>query len=270
MDGRMKRFLSLLLIVLLAACFVSCGDDDTTTTINITQPTATTTAGTSAEPVTDANGMVLTTAFGQTVPTVETTPFDIDAEATATSFVVPGDDLTIPIVTPPVVVTDVAPTTYLPSTTTQYIFPSDDQPSSTDRTEPSSTAEGGSSTDVSGTDTSETQYNPDDGEQNKLPICESSAYDGKNLTLSFNYADWDRIKSQKATVKVTYNGKTKSCKGTINGVDENNQFFFVVDVSDLNIPEEDYYVEVTFPKGAIKSINGNQSSQAFTAVASME
>ena len=267
----MKKLLPLFLVLVFAVVLAACGDDEGQTTINITQPTATTTApqDMSAGSETDPNGVLLTTQFGETVPTVYTTAFDISYEATNTSFTVPGDDLSVPNVTPPVVVTDYVPTTQAPPTS---LFPdlTDDTSDTEDDggTEPSATKTPGGTDESESTDsvslTEETSYNSGESPSNKPLYSIGSSNDERgNITIIFDYADWSRIKSQKANVKVSCNGKTKTCKGTVNGVDDNGAFEYVVDISSMN-PSDGDYITITFPKGAIKTINGQQSSAAFT------
>ena len=259
----MKKIIPILICFALAVCFAACGDDGETTTLNITQPVATTTAQEQvADATEDPNAVLLTTAFGETVPTVITTAFDIASEQQNASLVIPGDNLTVPDVTAPVVVTDFVPTTIPPSVTAATI-PSDDGTSDNGGTEPSSTNEQGETESVSsgdGTSQTETQYSEENDSKNKrLYSAGSSNDDNGNIELLFDYDDWDRIKSQKATAKVTCNGKTRSLKGTINGVEDEGYFTYTIDISDLK-PSNGDLVIITLSKGAVVSINGKQSS----------
>lgn len=270
----MKRILPFSLIVVLLLCFAACGDDEGTTTINITQPTATTTAAPLSNPEgspdVSGEGIVLTTAFGETVPTVSTTAFDLSAEL-STSLVIPGENLTVPDVTVPVVVTDFAPTTIPPSVTEQPTLPSTTPSTSEGGTEPSTTDENGqtatqgqsedASTDPSETETS---YSSEERADNKSLYSSGSSNDDRgNIEIIFDYSDWDRIKSQKASAKVTCNGKTKTLKGTVNGVNDEGYFTYTIDISSLE-PSNGDLVIITLSKGAVQSLNGQQSSASTT------
>ena len=282
----MKKYLPIILIVLFAFSFAACGDDDDVTTINITQPTATTNNPADEMSIgADGDGILLTTAFGETVPSVETTAFDVSADAVNAENIIPGENLTVPDVTVPVVVTDIVPSTAPPPTTTTQAPPPVTEESTADNggTEPSATSPSGSESDTETDETSssaaqgqsedastenpdvtETTFSVSETADNKtLNSIGSSNDDRGNIELIFDYEGWERVKSQKASAKVTCNGKTKTLKGTVNGVDDGGQFTFTVDISSLE-PSDGDLVEIALTKGAVQTINGKQASASQT------
>lgn len=263
----MKRIIPALLAVLLVFSFAGCGDKEEPTTTSNTQPAATTeNVSDTTESTTEAltGGYVLTTKPGQTVPTVPTTAFVIGE---SNENALPGENLTIPSITAPVVITDFVPSNPNPVTT-----PTTKETAPQGNTEPSTTKVTGpneedwndqepSSTLVPG----ETEYHGDNTADNKPLNVVGTANDERgNIIVMFDYADWDRIKSQKCTAKVNCNGRTKnSLKGTVNGVNDGGQFEFIADINDLK-PVSGDYITITFAKGAIESIGGGQKSAPCT------
>lgn len=257
----MKRVIPIILVLVLACSFAACGDKEVEQpTINITKPMATTndvqdTSSDTTNP--EALGYVLTTKPGETVPTVQTTQFVIgqtDQEP------VPTGNFTVPSVQPPVVVTDFVPSTAPTVSTTIPTTPHGGTEPSTTKQVNEELWNDSSTTLVPG----ETERFNDETNQNKpLEVIGTANDEHGNVIIMFNYGDWDRIKSQKATAKVNCHGNSRSMKGTVNGVNDGGQFEYTVDISDLN-PATGDFITMTFAQGAIESIGGGQKSAPCT------
>lgn len=270
----MKKLVPIILILALSLSFAGCKknkEEEQPTTLNITQPVATTNPATQASEATP-EGYVLTTQAGENLGFGQTTAFDI---ASADEEAMPGGNMTIPDVTVPVVVTDIVPQepptynppeTYPTETTTQRpTMDGNTEPSATTPTGPNEEISNDESTEPSKSDEpalegNETTYRSDVSTANKSLSVVGTANDNSgNVIVMFDYGDWDRVKSKKANVKVSCNGKTKSLKGTVNGVNDGGQFEYTVDISEMK-PSSGDYIVLSFPKGAIESLNGEVKS----------
>lgn len=251
--SRMKKAIALILVLVMAVLFASCKKDkeeetqlvetgDTLPVASVGQdinnnPSVTTTE---APTTTEQTGetMILTTNYGETMPTVVTTKFDPANETTEATVPVSFE---IPVMTAPSVYTSAMPTT-APTTTTT---------TATEHTEPTE------------------PKNESSGSQTRKAL-EFSSYGisaSKNITIEFDANGWNGgVKSGKFSASVTTDsGKTSTVVGRVVGIQSSDgSFSVVVPVEDI-VTDEVSSVKVTIPAGAVTSRKGDQTSKAYMA-----
>ena len=248
----MKKAIALTLVFIMAVLFASCKKDEepgltTTETLPIAtqasnQPTQTPVSQTEAEQQTGVT-MVLTTNYGETMPTVVTTAFNPANETTQATVPVSFE---IPNMTTPDVYTATVPSTTKPTTTTT-------QPPHTEPTEPKT--EKGDTSDSAGKT------------RKSLEMTSFGFSASKNVTIEFEANGWNGgVKSGKFNASVkTDNGKTSSVMGRVVGIQNSDGYFSVViPVGDI-VDEEVSHVTISIPAGSVTSRNGDQSSKSYTA-----
>lgn len=240
----MKKYISLLIAVVLLFTLAACGDDTEPTT---TLPFIETTTAPIVDVVQPTNApenptYILTTEYGQTMPTVVTTRFDLANEITT------------------------APTTAAPSTTApdlSFTVPSMSAPEVISQ-QISSTQSAPGVTDNSGENSGsdETTKPADERERKNLEFNSSSFNSTGNLELCFDSTGWNSIKSGKVSgITVTYDGKTKTVEGYVKqGADGG---VVTVYTKELSIPS-DTVVTCTIPAGAVVSSNNSQYNMSYT------
>lgn len=238
----MKKYISLLIAVLLLFTLAACGDDTEPTT---TLPFIETTTAPIVDVVQPTNApenptYILTTEYGQTMPTVVTTRFDLANEITT------------------------APTTAAPSTTApdlSFTVPSMSAPEVISQ-QISSTKSQESNVSNDNTQSDETTKPADERERKNLDFNSSSFNSSGNLELCFDSAGWNSIKSGKVSgITVTYDGKTKTVEGYVKqGADGG---IVTVYTKELSIPS-DTVVTCTIPAGTVVSSNNSQYNMSYT------
>lgn len=248
----MKKAIALILVLLMAVFFASCkkGEEIESQTIETsnTLPTATvgqdiytTTAPTEAPTITEqtAETMILTTQYGETMPTVVTTKFDPARETTEATVPVSFE---IPTMTAPTVYTSEIPTTKATTTTE----------TETEHTEPT-----------------EPKNESSDGKTRKALefTSVSSSPSSKNIVIEFEANGWNGgVKSGKFNASVTTDdGKTGTVVGRVVGIQSSDENFSVVIPIEDIVTEDTISVAITLPAGAVTSRKGDQISKTFTA-----
>lgn len=238
----MKKYLSLLIAVLLLFTLAACGDDETVTTTTL--PVIETTTAPVVEVIQPTNApenptYILTTEYGQTMPTVITTRFDIANEittspTTAPTTTAPDLSFTVPSMSAPEVISQ--------------------QISSTQSSQSDITGEN------SGSD--ETTKPQDERERKNLEFNSSSFNSSGNLELCFDSSSWKSIKSGKVSgITVTYDGKTQTVEGYVKQGSDGG--VVTVYTKELSIPS-DTVVTCTIPAGAVVSSNNSQYNMSYT------
>ncbi|MGN0468818.1 MAG: hypothetical protein ACI4GY_08855 [Acutalibacteraceae bacterium] len=267
----MKKVIALALVIIIAAIFTACKKDDENselTTLNVTMPTATTTAQNPSELTQAADEpatMILTTAYGETMPTVVTTVFNLANEITTAIDVNPElttGDMSIPDVFTSQITTE-ATTTTQPTTesTTAGTEPIDNETTAEDPDNQSDTTadEGGENQD---TTIEETTVAKDPVLKDIVSSSTAVSSDGK-IILDIDPNEWNGgVKTKKISiVTVEYDGKKKSVSGTVIGMTDNaDNSQIIINTDELNIPEG-ASVNITIPAGAVVSKQGDQTSK---------
>ncbi|MGN1418267.1 MAG: hypothetical protein ACI4W6_02955 [Acutalibacteraceae bacterium] len=258
----MKKVIALALVIILAAIFTACKKDDTeseTTTLNVTMPTATTKVQDVTEAANEPATMVLTTAYGETMPTVVTTVFNLANEMTTVIDVNP--ELTTVDMSIPDVFTSNIPTTTEPSTTSPVTAGTEpiDNETTVEDTENQS--------DTQGEDTTASK-------EPSLKSIEtnSTSFSNGRIIFDIDPSEWNGgVKTKKISIiTVEYDGKKKSVSGSVIGlVDSADNSQIIVNTNDLNIPDG-ATVNITIPAGAVVSKNGDQTSRQLVASVTYE
>lgn len=220
-------------------------------------PTATTVAGAtenesvsqkSDEPAT----MLLTSAYGQTMPTVVTTQFNLTEQAITT-----GIDLNPSLTTMDMSIPDVFTSQIVTEPTTSA------SPNSSG-TEPDNSEATNEKT------TTRKSEEPTSPQKVSFKSVETNAQattpDG-DITFDFDPAEWNGgVKTKKISIiTVEYEGKTKTVTGSVLGLaDDAGNAKISVLLGDLKIPEGTT-VNITIPAGAVVSKKGDQQSNQMTA-----
>lgn len=251
-----KKVIVFALVSAIVFSFAACKkSEDNNTTTQTTNPLATvdvsgnnTSDGvTKPEPVT----MILTSAQGETMPTVMTTPFEITTQSSPTGF---QGDFTIPPITPmnPGVsqITPMNPVTYPdPNTSSSTNAPAtepSDQETTQISTEPEDTT----------IPESERKYISPDFDVNS------------NRRGDFIYdiypEEWDKgggvASNSSELIVVEVNGEEKVVKGVISGKpDSAGSYKLTVYSSDLKLKDGDT-LNITIPANFIRSTDGSRAS----------
>lgn len=246
----MKKAIALVLVLVMAVLFASCKKDKEVETQNIetgdTLPTAmvgqdinSPATTTEAQTTTAQTGetMILTTNYGETMPTVVTTKFDPARETTEATVPVSFE---IPSMTAPNVYTSAIPSTAKPTTST----------TATEHTEPTE------------------PKNESSGSQTRkaLEFSSGGTSPSKNIIIEFEANGWNGgVKSGKFNASVkTDDGKTGTVVGRVVGIQSSEgDFSVVIPVEDI-LTEDTTSVTVTLPAGAVTSRKGDQTSKACT------
>ena len=245
----MKKYLSVLIAVLLLFTLAACGDDTTEPTTTLPYIETTT-----APPVIEVvqttapenPTYILTTEYGQTMPTVVTTRFDLASElatapTTAPVTSAPDLSLTVPSMTPPEVLSEQISST-VPGTLNV------------------SGQTGGNS--GSDTPSDETTKPVDERERKNLEFNSSSFNSTGNLELCFDSSGWSSIKSGKVSgITVSYDGKTQTVEGYVKQSSDGG--IVTVYTKELSIPS-DTVVTCTIPAGVVVSSNNSQYNMSYT------
>ena len=245
----MKKYFSLLIAVLLLFTLAACGDDkaETPTTLPYIE-TTTAPAIVDVVQTTAAENptYILTTEYGQTMPTVVTTRFDLaneitTAPTTAPSTTAPDLSFTVPSMSAPEVLSEQISST-VPGTL--------NVPGQT----------GNSSGDNTAAD--ETTKPADERERKNLEFNSSSFNSTGNLELCFDSAGWNSIKSGKVSgISVSYDGKTQTVEGYVKQGSDGG--IVTVYTKDLAIPS-DTVVTCSIPAGVVVSSNNKQYNMSYT------
>ena len=246
----MKKYISLLIAVMILFTFAACGDEQTETPTTL--PYIETTTAPVVEVVKPTSApenptYILTTEYGQTMPTVVTTRFDLANElvtaptTTAPSTTAPDLSFTVPSMSAPEVLSEQLSST-VPGTL--------NVPGQT----------GGSEGSNSSAD--ETTKPQDERERKNLEFNSSSFNSSGNLELCFDSSGWNSIKSGKVSgISVSYDGKTQTVEGYVKqGADGG---VVTVYTKSLSIPS-DTIVTCTIPAGVVVSSNNKQYNMSYT------
>ncbi len=253
----MKKAIALTLVLVIAVLFASCKKNEgTETSTNESQALETVgtlpvssgvqNVGSSADSTESqtttakATGetMILTTNYGETMPTVVTTKFNPANETTEATVPVSFE---IPSMTAPSVYTSAIPSTERPTTST----------TATEHTEPT-----------------EPKNQSSEGKTRKsLEFASYGISASKNITIEFDANGWNNgVKSGKFNASVkTDDGKTSTVVGRVVGIQSSDgNFSVVIPVEDI-VTDEVSSVNVTIPAGAVTSRKGDQTSKVYTA-----
>ncbi|MBQ8028480.1 MAG: hypothetical protein IJ262_03625 [Clostridia bacterium] len=243
----MKKTAIFALVLLLLAVFVSCNDEKIEETTNNTLPVATTvgsyaTEETTAAPTTEnvAPTYILTTHYGETMPTVVTTEFNL-ANEQAIQIVNPTSpdiSFSVPEMSAPQVVSSSIPTTK-PTT------------SKTTTAEPQTEVE---------------ETTAKESSRRAVSISSYSVASNNDIVISVELQGWNGgIRTGKITfVNVILDGEKKTVSGYVNGSDDGTGCATVTVYTNKISPASDSSIEITVPAGSIKSKAGDQSNMAFS------
>lgn len=248
--------------------FAACKKQEVeTTTLASTMPFATTKAtesGQSAEVSNNAAGMtmILTTAHGETMPTVVTTLFNLANEITNAIDVNP--DLTVGSMDIPPVSTSEIPT--LPSTDplTVPTLPSDN---STEVTEPIDRETTTQNESQGGSDEPASSEENVDPVPKTVEIGSTATSSAGKVVIDFNPSGWNGgVKTKKISIiTVEYDGHRKSVNGSVIGISDNaDNAQIIINTDDLKIPEG-ANATITIPAGAVVSRKGDQISREISS-----
>lgn len=251
----MKKIFALILAILLVMSLAACGDDDSDPTTTTTEP-----IGTTADIVTDNNvtqnttaannenvGLtyILTTEYGQTMPTVVTTAFNL-ANEIAAQTTAPTElnlNFTVPTMNAPPVVTEKSTTK--PTTTNSE--------TEKEKTEPEATTKA-------------------DSEKTRkyLDMVEHSVASDGNILLVFSLDDWEggvKTRTLSNEIPISYSGTSKKVNALVKQSGDN--IFVTLYTGSLNIPEDEV-VNFRIPAGTISSKKNTQTNASYEAGIRME
>lgn len=243
----MKKYISLLIAVLLLFSFAACGgkEETPTTTLPLIETSTAPVIDVVQTTVPENPTYILTTEYGQTMPTVVTTRFDLaneitTAPTTAPSTTAPDLSFTVPSMSAPEVLSEQISST-VPGTLNQ-----------------------GQNGENSGSDTpaGETTKPADERERKNLEFNSSSFNSTGNLELCFDSAGWNSIKSGKVSgITVTYDGKTQTVEGYVKQGSDGG--VVTVYTKNLAIPSNTV-VTCSIPAGVVVSSNNKQYNMSYT------
>lgn len=254
-----KKVMVLALTIVIALSFTACksgSNEDTTTTLSATKPMATTAEQMSNKSAPVAATMILTSANGETMPTVVTTAFDLSKEAsTDPIFEFPTADIT-----------PVNPDT---SQIVQPILPS------VSVTEPSNATEPSDATEPTEKTTSPQEVTVPENQRKYINAEFEMNIDRKGNCIYDVYPDgWDENGGIKANstdlIIVEVNGKQKVVRGSIVGkADSAGNYKLTVQTSDLNLKDGDM-LNITIPRSFLVSKDGTRFSEEINTTATYE
>lgn len=245
-----KKVIVLALVIVIAISFAACkkGNEAPTTTLSETMPIATTANQALNNSSPEVATMILTSAVGETMPTVVTTAFNLSKEISTD----PLFQFTTGEIVPPI-----PDTTHItsPVITTQGVTNPSNATEPNEQTEPTEKTTNPEATTV-----------PD----NQKKYINADIYDlninrKKNCVYDIVAADWKDyggIKSNSTDlIIVELNGKQKAVRGSISGIaDGAGNYTLTVQTGDLNIKDGDV-LNIRIPPNFMVSRDGTHFSE---------
>lgn len=246
-----KRVVAAACGILLLASLASCGknnaEETTTAAFPLTGATASTLPDSQLNVTASVNSAaptyILTTQQGQTMVTVPTTAFSL--EAIPSSSVSIPNDFTNPNMTTPYVNTSIAPTVPTTAPTTERTTAPTTQETTEEPTTAAEKVRKYVDLVASGTD-------PSTG----------------NFLITFEATGWDGgIKSNTAFITVDIDGKKRTAKATVNGTLDVDGNATIKIMTGEYEPGDGSVISCDIPAGFVTSKNGNQTSVDFSTSA---
>lgn len=254
-----KKVIVLALTIVIALSFAACkkgGSEDASTTLSATLPIATTANQVSVNAVPVSATMILTSANGETMPTVVTTVFDLSKAASTE----PIFNLTT---------SDITPVDPMTSQIIQPILPTESSTNPSNSTEPSEHTEPTERT------TSKEEVTVPENQRKYVNADFEMNFDRKGNCIYDIYSDeWKDhggIKTNHSDlIIVEVNGTQKAVRGSILGkTDAAGNYKLTVQTGDLNLKDGDV-LNITVPRSFLVSNDGTRFSEEINTTATYE
>lgn len=238
----MKKYISLLIAFVLLFTLAACNgdkEDETTTTLPLSVETTVNPVSVSQTEAENPT-YILTTQYGETMPTVVTTKFDLSNEVTVTtaaSTTTPEFNFTVPSsMTAPEVISEQLST--------------------------SATTKGQNSEGDKETTTEEATKTESEKERKNFDVSSYCINSTGNIEFSFELAGWGGIKAGKISgISISYDDISSTVDGYVKQGSDGG--LITVYTKDLSLPSSTV-ISCTIPAGVVVSKSGNIYNMSYT------